>query len=135
MNYDGDSDGWYNRTSFDTPAPLGKWDNRTFIPSSQVIQPGIGNLPFTNWMEYDNQTRPDLNDSDGDSKSFITETLNGEVTAHYQDFNLSDGREVSSMVQTRRIMIQMATCSLIGTNTPKPGMKLMTIILQISKLR
>ena len=94
VNYDGDHDGWYNRTSFDTPAPLGTWVNRTFVPSSQVIQPGIGNLPFTNWMEYDNNTRPDLNDSDADSRSYITETLNGEVTAHYQDYNLTDGREV-----------------------------------------
>ena len=45
-------------------------------------------------MEYDNNTRPDLNDSDADSRSYITETLNGEVTAHYQDYNLTDGREV-----------------------------------------
>ena len=45
-------------------------------------------------MEYDNDTRSDSNDSDSDSESFITETMNGMVTAHYQDFNLTDGREV-----------------------------------------
>ena len=94
IHYDGDSDGWYDRTDFDTPASQGNWNQRVFTPSSQVVQPGIGNLPFTNWMEYDNQTRPDSNDSDGDSESYITETSNGLVTAHYQDFNLTDGREV-----------------------------------------
>ena len=45
-------------------------------------------------MEYDNDTRPDSNDSDSDSESFITETMNGMVTSYYQDFNLTDGREV-----------------------------------------
>lgn len=94
VNYDGDSDGWYDRTAFDVPAPQGEWSDRVFTPSSQVVQPGIGDLPFTNWMEYDNDTRPDSNDSDSDSESFITETMNGMVTAHYQDFNLTDGREV-----------------------------------------
>ena len=94
VNYDGDSDGWYDRTAFDLPAPQGEWSDRVFTPSSQVVQPGIGDLPFTNWMEYDNDTRPDSNDSDSDSESFITETMNGMVTAHYQDFNFTDGREV-----------------------------------------
>ena len=94
VNYDGDSDGWYDRTPFDLPAPQGDWSDRTFTPSTQVVQPGIGDLPFTNWMEYDNDTRPDLNDSDADSESYITETANSVVTAHYQDFNLTDGREV-----------------------------------------
>ena len=94
VNYDGDSDGWYDRTAFDLPAPQGEWSDRIFTPSTQVVQPGIGDLPFTNWMEYDNDTRPDSNDSDSDFESFITETMNGMVTAHYQDFNLTDGREV-----------------------------------------
>ncbi|MBF15108.1 MAG: hypothetical protein CMA97_06310 [Euryarchaeota archaeon] len=94
VDYDGDSDGWYGRTAFDLPAVQGEWDDRVFTPSNQVIQPGIGDLPFTNWMEYDNDTRPDSNDSDSDSESYITETMNGMVTAHYKDFNLTDGREV-----------------------------------------
>ena len=94
VNYDGDSDGWYGRTAFDLPAEQGEWNERVFTPSNQIVQPGIGDLPFTNWMEYDNDTRPDSNDSDSDSESYITETMNGMVTAHYQDFNLTDGREV-----------------------------------------
>ena len=93
-NYDGDSDGWYGRTAFDVPAVQGNWDSRTFTPTSQVIQPGIGALPFTNWMEWDNETRPDLNDSDKDSESYVTTVSNGVVTEHYKDFNLTDGREV-----------------------------------------
>ena len=64
VNYDGDPDGWYGRTAFDIPAVQGALGARVhFTPSSQVIQPGIGSLPFTNWMEWDNETRPDLNDS------------------------------------------------------------------------
>ena len=94
INYDGDNDGWYDRISFDVPAEQGTWDARTFTPSGQIIQTGIGDLPFTNWMEYDNQTRPDLNDSDGDSVTFNTEVSNGQVTSHTRDYNLSDGREV-----------------------------------------
>lgn len=94
VDHDGDADGWYDRTSFDTPAPLGSWDARSFTPTGQVIQAGVGDLPFTNWMEYDNGTRPDLNDSDGDSVAYITETLNGQVVRHERDHNLSDGREV-----------------------------------------
>jgi hypothetical protein len=94
VNYDGDSDGWYGRTAFDVPATQGEWELRTFTPSSQVIQPGIGSLPFTNWMEWDNETRPDLNDSDGDSEAYVTTLSNGQVIEHYKDFNLTDGREV-----------------------------------------
>jgi hypothetical protein len=45
-------------------------------------------------MEWDNDTRPDLNDSDGDSISYTTTISNGAVVAHDRDFNLSDGREV-----------------------------------------
>ena len=94
VNYDGDNDGWYNRTAFDTPADQGNWDQRTFTPSGVIIQSGIGDLPFTNWMEWDNSTRPDLNDSDEDSVTYTTVVVNGIVTSHSQDFNLSDGREV-----------------------------------------
>ncbi len=92
--YDGDHDGWYDRTSFDIPASQGRWEDRAFTPSGVVIQNGIGDLPFTNWMEYDNQTRPDLNDSDEDAVTFLTTVVNGAVTSHVRDYNLSDGREV-----------------------------------------
>ena len=94
VNYDGDHDGWYDRTSFDIPAAQGAWEDRTFTPSGVVVQNGVGNLPFTNFMEYDNQTRPDLNDSDGDSITYITTVENGAVVSHVRDYNYSDGREV-----------------------------------------
>ena len=94
VNYDGDHDGWYDRTAFDIPAVQGTWDERTFTPSGVMIQNGIGDLPFTNAMEYDNQTRPDLNDSDEDSRTFITVVENGAVVSHERDYNYSDGREV-----------------------------------------
>ena len=45
-------------------------------------------------MEYENGTRPDLNDSDGDSVAYLTTVENGAVVAHERDYNLSDGREV-----------------------------------------
>ena len=94
VDHDGDSDGWYDRTSFDTPAPLGAWSARSFRASGELIQQGVGDLPFTNWMEYENGTRPDLNDSDGDSVAYLTTVENGAVVAHERDYNLSDGREV-----------------------------------------
>jgi hypothetical protein len=94
VDYDGDNDGWYNRTAFDVPADQGNWDQRVFTPSGVIVQPGIGDLPFTNWMEWDNSTRPDQNDSDKDSVTYTTVVVNGIVTSHTQDFNLSDGREV-----------------------------------------
>ena len=94
VNYDGDSDGWYDRTSFDDPAQQGSWDDRVFTPSGMIIQNGVGDLPFTNFMEYDNETRPDLNDSDEDSRTFITTVENGVVISHVPDYNYSDGREV-----------------------------------------
>ena len=94
VNYDPDSDGWYGRTSFDTPAAQGTWENRVFTPSGEVIQNGIGDLPFTNFMEYLNGTRPDSNDSDGDAITFNTEVNAGVVISHDHDWNLSDGREV-----------------------------------------
>ena len=94
VGYDGDSDGWYDRDPFDTPATQGSWNNREFTPSGLLIQNGEGNLPFTNAMEYDNETRPDLNDSDEDSRTYITTVVNGVVTSHVRDYNYSDGREV-----------------------------------------
>jgi hypothetical protein len=94
VDYDPDSDGWYGRTSFDIPAAQGTWEDRVFTPSGDVIQNGIGDLPFTNYMEYLNGTRPDSNDSDGDAITFNTAVSAGVVTAHDQDWNLSDGREV-----------------------------------------
>ena len=94
VNYDPDSDGWYGRTSFDTPAAQGTWENRQFIASGVIIQNGIGDLPFTNYMEYLNGTRPDTNDSDGDAITFNTEVNSGSVVSHDRDWNLSDGREV-----------------------------------------
>ncbi|MEC8151711.1 MAG: hypothetical protein VX068_03600, partial [Candidatus Thermoplasmatota archaeon] len=94
VDYDGDSDGWYDRTSFDIPADQGTWEDRVFTPSGVVVQNGLGDLPFTNFMEYDNQTRPDLNDSDGDSVTYITTVENGAVVSHVRDYNYSDGREV-----------------------------------------
>ena len=94
VNYDPDSDGWYGRTSFDIPAPQGTWDNREFTASGEVIQNGIGDLPFTNLMEYLNGTRPDTNDSDNDAVTFNTVLNSGQVVSHDRDWNLSDGREV-----------------------------------------
>lgn len=94
VNYDGDRDGWYDRSEFDFPATQGVWDERTLIPSGQIIQRGLGALPFTNFMEYDNETRPDKNDSDSDSISYITTVENGAVVSHVRDYNYSDGREV-----------------------------------------
>ena len=94
VNYDGDSDGWYDRNAFDLPAVQGTWDNRIFTQSSEIIQSGPGSLPFTNLMEWNNGTRPDLNDTDGDSITYLTETVGGVVVSHVVDYNLSDGREV-----------------------------------------
>ena len=94
INYDGDHDGWYDRTVFDKPASQGTWLDRAFTPDGNIVQSGIGDLPFTNWMEWDNETRPDLNDSDEDSVSFRTVVSNNVVVLHEQDFNLTDGREV-----------------------------------------
>ena len=94
VDYDGDHDGWYDRTSFDIPATQGDWEDRVFTPSGVVVQNGVGDLPFTNFMEYDNQTRPDLNDSDEDSTTYITTVVNGVVVSHVRDYNYSDGREV-----------------------------------------
>ena len=45
-------------------------------------------------MEYWNNTRPDLNDSDGDSISMRREGIGQMTTLYERDWNLSDGREV-----------------------------------------
>ena len=88
VNYDGDSDGWYDRKSVDIPAEQGTWDERNFVASGVTIQPGPGSLPFTNLMEWNNNTRPDLNDTDGDSVTYITQVANGLVISHQIDYNL-----------------------------------------------
>ena len=72
----------------------GTWENRQFTPSGDVIQNGIGDLPFTNYMEYLNGTCPDTNDSDGDAVTFNTIVNAGMVISFDRDWNLSDGREV-----------------------------------------
>ena len=96
-DYDGDRDGWYDRDGFDIPAAQGTWANREFTQSGLQISPGPGDLPFTNLMEYMNNTRPDLTDSDGDCV-VMNRTASGvdsQVTLAYEiDLNLSDGREV-----------------------------------------
>ena len=94
VNYDPDSDGWYDRISFDIPAEQGTWNERQFTPSGVIIQNGIGDLPFTNIMEYLNGTRPDSNDSDSDAITYNTVVTGGIVQSHDRDYNLSDGREV-----------------------------------------
>ncbi|MDP6870321.1 MAG: hypothetical protein QGI21_06080 [Candidatus Poseidoniaceae archaeon] len=94
VDYDPDSDGWYNRTSFDNPATQGTWVDRVFTPSGLIIQNGPGDLPFTNLMEWLNGTRPDMNDTDMDSVTYRTILNLGEVVSHERDYSLSDGREV-----------------------------------------
>ena len=95
--YDGENDGWYDRTFDDIPAEQGFWQDREFTQTGLNIQQGTGSLPFTNLMEYHNNTRPDLTDSDGDS-IIMRRTASGadtQVTTAYEvDLNLSDGREV-----------------------------------------
>ena len=76
VNYDGDSDGWYDRKPSDVPATQGIWEDRNFIDSGITIQQGPGSLPFTNLMEWNNNTRPDLNDTDADSVTYLTQVLN-----------------------------------------------------------
>jgi len=94
VDYDPDDDGWKMRTVFDTPAVAGSWTGREFTPSGDIVQAGTGDLAFTNKMEYLNGTRPDLNDSDGDSVSYWTRVSGVTVLDHQRDWNLSDGREV-----------------------------------------
>lgn len=94
VDYDGDHDGWYERTGFDLPASQGTWEERVFTEEGLQIAPGIGDLPFTNQMEFANATRPDLNDSDGDSTAMRREGTGQTTTLYELDWNLSDGREV-----------------------------------------
>ena len=51
-------------------------------------------ITIHNLMEWNNNTRPDLNDTDGDSVTYITQLSGGLVVSHQIDYNLSDGREV-----------------------------------------
>ena len=95
VDYDGDSDGWYDRTGGDVPAPQGDWDEQTFTQQGTQLAPGITAVPFGNLAEYLNGTRPDLNDSDNDSILMIHTPGAGNTTVSYaRDWNLSDGREV-----------------------------------------
>ena len=45
-------------------------------------------------MEFDNGTYPHLNDTDDDSQSRIREGTEEFTLNYYQDFSLSDGREI-----------------------------------------
>ena len=99
VDYDPDEDGWFDRTSGDTPATQGRWSDHQFTPGGVDDQYAPGNTPlfFTNWMEYDNGTRPDKNDTDGDAVNMVRvanavdDTLTDD---YYRSYDLSDGREV-----------------------------------------
>ena len=71
VDYDPDEDGWFGRTSADTPAQQGSWTSHIFTQAGPLIPPGNSPLWFTNWMEFDNGTRPDLNDTDADSVNWV----------------------------------------------------------------
>ena len=95
--YDPDSDGWYDRTSDDSPAEQGVWVDRVFQSANFSEQIGFGNTPllFTNSMEFGNGTLPLSNDSDSDS--VLMEPIfriDGSVSDYLQNYNLSDGREI-----------------------------------------
>ena len=95
--YDPDSDGWYDRTSEDSPAEQGAWVDRIFQSANSSEQIGFGNSPllFTNSMEFGNGTLPLSNDSDSDS--ILMEPvfgIGGSVSDYLQNYNLSDGREI-----------------------------------------
>ena len=101
-SYDGDQDGWYQRSNADQPAEQRVWvgtilgDNISYnvLPGADQIGPDTTDLPFTNLMEFQYGTRPDSNDTDGDSIVY-RETLNGlEVTSYQRDWLYSDGLEV-----------------------------------------
>ena len=99
VNYDPDEDGWFDRTSQDTPAEQGRWANHAFTPGGVADQYAPGNNPmfFTNWMEYDNGTRPDLNDTDGDAVNMVhvANSVDPMLTDdYYRSWDLTDGREV-----------------------------------------
>ncbi|HJM86911.1 MAG TPA: hypothetical protein QF433_01695 [Candidatus Thalassarchaeaceae archaeon] len=99
VNYDPDEDGWFDRTSQDMPAEQGVWFDHHFTPGGIDNQYAPGNTPlfFTNWMEYDNGTRPDMNDTDGDAVNMIrvADSLDPMLTTdYYRSWSLTDGREV-----------------------------------------
>ena len=84
VNYDPDSDGWYGRT-FSILLYQGTWENRQFtLLLGDVSVVPNRDLPFTNYMEYLNGTRPDTNDSDGDAVTFNT-IVNAGMVLHDRD--------------------------------------------------
>ena len=96
INYDPDSDGWFDREITDVPAPQGTWESRQFSEyelEGQIPQ-GVQSLLFSNLMEYNNGTHPLDDDSDDDSSVMKPVFTNGVVTSYVKDSNLSDGREV-----------------------------------------
>ena len=97
VDYDPDEDGWFGRTSADTPAFQGSWTSHIFTQAGPLIPPGNSPLWFTNWMEFDNGTRPDLNDTDADSVNWVrvADPNDNSITLdYYRDYALTDGREV-----------------------------------------
>ncbi|GIR00674.1 MAG: hypothetical protein CM15mP9_3770 [Methanobacteriota archaeon] len=92
-----------------------------------MIQSGIGDLPFTNLMEYLNGTRPDTNDSDSDAVTFNTLLSSGQVVSHDRDWNLSDGREVFKYGTNPMDNDTDGICYQIGMNTKRAGMNRTTI--------
>ncbi len=99
VDYDPDIDGWFDRTSGDRVATQGEWSGHAFTPGGIGDQISAGNSPlfFTNWMEYDNGTRPDLNDTDGDAITYthVSDPSDDNITLSYaRDWALLDGREV-----------------------------------------
>ena len=94
VDYDIDNDGWMDRGIIDTPAPQGNWANHIFTVEGAQLSLGSTQLPFTNWMEYDNGTMPHDNDTDNDSNAWIRVGTTNFTTDYYQDWSLTDGREV-----------------------------------------
>ena len=81
-------------TAFDIPAVQGDWDvvhsHHPLKSFSQVL------AHFHSQIGWNGITRHDLISmiSDKDSEAYVTIVNNGQVTEHYKDFNLTDGREV-----------------------------------------
>ena len=96
VDYDPDSDGWFDREISDIPAVQGKWESRQFseYPQEWQIIQGSQSLYFSNLMEYENGTHPLDDDSDDDSVVMSPEFNNGAINSYSRDSNLSDGREV-----------------------------------------
>jgi hypothetical protein len=96
-NYDGDHDGWYERTIADLPAQQRVWNDvlGTYSATGVTIPQANTALPFTNLMEYLNTTRPDTNDSDNDSVIYRPQFDGlGAVISYDRDWSLSDGMEI-----------------------------------------